>query len=687
MLGIYRKSRNALAFGIYFYCAAKNNSLKHICFSRRPLPVLAYVCQTKKNDDTIASMNYLSVENLSKSFGEKVLFNNLGFGIGKGDKTAFIAINGAGKTTLMRMLTGKEEPDGGSITFAEGIRVGYLEQEPDFPKKLTIDELIKSEHNEVQQCVKLYERLTSQSAENHDDPSLSKQLAEVTTRMEALHAWNYDRRLVEMLTRFGITNLNQTIGSLSGGQVKRLSLAMLLVDQPDLLLLDEPTNHLDIPMIEWLEKYLKQSNITLLMVTHDRYFLDRVCNNILELFLGKLYLHKGNFSYYVQKSTEREAAIAVEIQKAGQLLKSETEWMRRMPQARTTKSKSRIAAYYELKEKAAQRRTQQQIQLDVSAQRIGSKVLEMRNIHKSFGNVPILNGFDYTFTKGERIGVVGDNGVGKTTFLNLITGDLLPDKGRVISGDTIVFGYYTQAGIRFDESKRVIDVVKEIAEIIPSGSGNTATASQWLSRFMFPPVMQNQPVYLLSGGEKRRLYLLTVLIKNPNFLILDEPTNDLDLITLQAMEDFISEYKGCLLIVSHDRYFMDQVVDQLFVFDGDGEVRGFTGNYSDYREFAENKIREEKAIALPSEKNQNQQKIEGSSARKIKRTYKEQKEYEQIESDISTLEHQKSELTAQLQGSETDYQRLAEISEQIGEIDQELERRMERWLELDEIEK
>ncbi len=686
MLGLYRESRNALAFGIFFIELPKTAPSNTFDFSGKHC-LFWRMFAKRKNDEPITSMNYLSVENLSKSFGDKVLFSNLGFGIGKGDKTAFIAINGAGKTTLMRMLTGKEEPDGGSITYAEGIRVGYLEQEPDFPKSLTIDELIKSEHNEVQQCVKLYERLTSQSGENHDDPLLSKQLAEVTTRMEALHAWNYDRRLVEMLTRFGITNLNQTIGSLSGGQVKRLSLAMLLVDQPDLLLLDEPTNHLDIPMIEWLEKYLKQSNITLLMVTHDRYFLDRVCNNILELFLGKLYLHKGNFSYYVQKSTEREAAIAAEIQKAGQLLKTETEWMRRMPQARTTKSKSRIAAYYELKEKAAQRRNQQQIQLDVGTQRIGSKVLEMRNIHKSFGNVPILNGFDYTFTKGERIGVVGDNGVGKTTFLNLITGDLLPDKGRVISGDTIVFGYYTQSGIRFDESKRVIDVVKEIAEIIPSGNGNTATASQWLSRFMFPPAMQNQPVYLLSGGEKRRLYLLTVLIKNPNFLILDEPTNDLDLITLQAMEDFIGEYKGCLLIVSHDRYFMDQVVDQLFVFEGGGEVRGFTGNYSEYREFVENKTREEKAIAMPAEKSQVQQKSEGQPARKIKRTYKEQKEYEQVETEILTLEHEKNELTAQLQGNVTDYQCLAQISERIGEIDRELEQRMERWLELDEIEK
>lgn len=632
-------------------------------------------------------MNYLSVENISKSFGEKVLFENLGFGISKGDKTALIAVNGAGKTTLMRILTGKEEADTGSVTFAEGIRVGYLEQQPDYPSGLTIEGLIQGTHNEVLKLIREYEALTHTPHTPGGDAAHVRALAEASLRMDAWNAWDYDRRLKEMLSRFGFTDLNQQIGSLSGGQIKRLSLALLLVDQPDLLLLDEPTNHLDIPMIEWLEKYLRQSNVTLLMVTHDRYFLDRVCNNILELFLGKLYHHKGNFSFYVEKSNEREQAIAAEIQKAGQLLKTETEWMRRMPQARTTKSRSRIEAYYELKEKAGQRRTLQQVQLDVKSQRIGSKVLEMRNVHKSFGQKLILEGFDFMFTKGDRIGVVGDNGVGKSTFLNLITGRIEPDKGRVISGDTIVYGYYTQAGITFDESKKVIDVVKEIAEIIPSGAGNTATASQWLSRFMFPPAMQNQPVYLLSGGEKRRLYLLTILMKNPNFLILDEPTNDLDLLTLQAMEDFIGEYNGCLLIVSHDRYFMDQVVDQLLVFEGDGKVKGFVGNYSEYRDAIEQRQKAEKAMAEVTKKTTQQPAATGNAdqTRKAKRSWKEQKEYEQLETEMMALEQEKTDLLLLLNGGETDYQKLADISKQLSELDTRHDALMERWMYLDEL--
>ncbi len=630
-------------------------------------------------------MNYLSVENLSKSFGDKELFEGLSFGISKGDKTALIAVNGAGKTTLMRMLMRKEEPDSGSITYAEGIRVGFLEQHPDFEPSLTIESLIQGEHNEVLQVIRAYEKIASEHHENGNNEH-AKRLTEASARMDAFHAWDYDRRLKEMLTKFGFSDLRQVIGSLSGGQIKRLSLALLLVDEPDLLLLDEPTNHLDIPMIEWLEKYLRQSNITLLMVTHDRYFLDRVCNNILELFLKKLYHHKGNFSYYVEKSTEREKAIAVEIEKAGQLLKTETEWMRRMPQARTTKSKSRIEAFYELQEKASQRRVQQQLQIDVKSQRIGSKVLEMRNVHKSFGEINILSGFDFMFTKGDRIGVVGDNGVGKTTFLNLITGTEQPDKGRVISGDTIVYGYYTQKGIAFDESKKVIDIVKEIAEILPSGTGSTATASQWLTRFMFPPLMQNQPVYLLSGGEKRRLYLLTILIKNPNFLILDEPTNDLDLLTLQSLEDFINDYQGCLLIVSHDRYFMDQVVDQLFVFEGNGKVRGFTGNYSDYRNLTETKLKEEKAVEkqLKSSSLASAQSV--GQNRKNKRTFKQQNEYELLERDLQEHESEKLLLIAQLSDEDNDYLKLTEITARISQLDEMIELKMLRWMELDEIE-
>lgn len=630
-------------------------------------------------------MNYLSVENISKSFGDKALFEDLSFGVNKGDKTALIAVNGAGKTTLMRMLTGKEEPDSGSITFMEGIRVGYLDQHPAYEPSLTIDGFIRSEHNEVRKVIQQYDHISKAPFNEDELEQHTKLLEEASAKMDAVHAWDYERRLKEMLTKFGFTNLDQKIGSLSGGQLKRLALALLLLDEPDLLLLDEPTNHLDIQMIEWLERYLKQNNITLLMVTHDRYFLDRVCNNILELFLQKLYHHKGNFSYYIEKSAEREAAITAEIEKAGQLLKTETEWMRRMPRARTTKSKSRIEAFYELKEKAGQRRSIQQLQLDVKSQRIGSKVLEMRNVHKRFGAINILSGFDYMFTKGERIGIVGDNGVGKSTFLNLITQAEKPDLGRVISGETIVYGYYTQKGIQFDESKKVIDVVKEIAEIIPSGNGTSATASQWLTRFMFPPLMQNQPVYLLSGGEKKRLYLLTVLIKNPNFLILDEPTNDLDLLTLQALEDFINDFQGCLIIVSHDRYFMDQVVDQLFVFEGDGVVRGFIGNYSAYRDALDAKAKEEKLI-LPAQKAkpQNGENVADSS-KKTKRTYKEQQEYLSLELEMKQLEEEKVKLIDSMAHAHDDYLQLQQNSERIQKIDVLLDQKMERWMELDEI--
>lgn len=636
-------------------------------------------------------MNYLSVENLSKSYNEQALLENLSFGISKGDKTALIAVNGAGKTTLMRILAGKELPDSGRVVFAEGVRVGFLEQAPDFDPTLSISELINGTHNEVLQCIRAYESYTQNNEDQSNNEQYVAGLAVLTSRMDALRAWDYERRLKELLNRFDITQLDQLIGSLSGGQLKRLALALVLLDEPELLLLDEPTNHLDIEMIEWLERYLRQINVTLLMVTHDRYFLDRICNNILELYQQQLYLHKGNFTYYLEKSEEREKIRRVEAEKAGQLLKQETEWMRRMPKARTTKSKSRIDAFYELKEKAHSYREPKQLNLELSMNRIGSKILEMRNVSKSYGETVILDGFDYMFTKGERIGIIGDNGVGKTTFLNLLTGTESPDGGRVIPGDTIVFGYYTQKGIQFDSEKKIIDVVKEIADIIELGNGRTATASQLLTRFMFPPPVQNQTVASLSGGEKRRLYLLTVLVRNPNFLILDEPTNDLDLITLQTLEDFIRSFPGCLLIVSHDRYFMDQVVDQLFVFEGNASVRGFTGTYSDYREAMDELERENKQ-RLEAEKQAQQKKHAASASnatkdgRKQKRSYKEQKEYEQLEQQIAGLEAEKLQLLAQLNDASAAYQQLDELSKRIMQIDEELEASMLRWMELDEIE-
>ena len=628
-------------------------------------------------------MNYLSVDDLSKSFGDKTLFTNLSFGLSKGDKVALVASNGAGKTTLMRMLMGKEDHDSGNITFADGIRVGFLEQQPDFEGQLTINELITGSHTHVMQVIRNYE-LTLKNQDAHISADSQRELEDASAKMDFHNAWDYDRRLKQLLTKFEIRELNQTISTLSGGQKKRLALALLLLDEPELLLLDEPTNHLDIEMIEWLEKYLKQLNITLLMVTHDRYFLDRVCNNILELFFKRVYHHKGNYAYYIQKSTEREETIRIETEKAGQLLKTELDWMRRMPQARTTKSKSRIDAFYELKEKASQKRQQQTIQLDVTISRTGSKILEMKSVSKKFDDIVIARDFDYMFTKGEKIGIVGKNGAGKTSFLNLIAGQEKLDSGEIIVGDTIVFGYFTQESYNFNEDKSVIDVVKEIAEIIPLSKGRTATASQMLQKFMFPPEMQHQPISLLSGGEKRRLHLLTILVKNPNFLILDEPTNDLDLMTLQTLEVFLQNFAGCLLIVSHDRYFMDQVVDQLFIFEGDGKVRGFTGNYSDYRTYLDETEKEQKQMSNQQKENQNTTRSILAATKK-KRSFKEQKEFEQLEKEIHTFELEKKQLESRLTEIGTDYIELDRVTKRIAALIDQIDEKSFRWLELDEI--
>jgi len=625
--------------------------------------------------------NLLSVDSISKSYGDKVLFEGLSFGLQQGDKCALVAANGTGKTTLLRLLTDKDSPDTGFIAYADGLRTGFLEQQPDFDPALTIAELINSGHTEVMQAIKNYEAAVNLQTEASAENAKTFELA--NSEMERLQAWNYDQRLKQLLTLFEITDLSQLIGTLSGGQRKRLALALVLLDEPELLFLDEPTNHLDIGMIEWLERYLSQANTTLLMVTHDRYFLDRVCNNILELFQGELYHHKGNYEYYLRKSEEREENLRIATEKAGQLLKHEQEWMRRQPKARTTKSKSRIDAFYELKEKASQKRNQQQMQLEVSMQRIGGKVLEMKNVSKSYGENIILDEFEYLFTKGERIGIIGKNGVGKTSFLNLITGKEKADSGQVISGDTVVYGYYTQEGFRFSDEKKVIEVVKDIAEIMPMGDGRSLTASQLLSWFMFPPKVQQQQVSLLSGGEQRRLYLLTVLVRNPNFLILDEPTNDLDLLTLQTLETFLQNYKGCLIVVSHDRYFMDQVVDQLFVFEGEGKVRGFVGNYSDYKERQDEQQRLEKEAAAklaPPKKT----KSETASSVQKKRSYKEQKEFEQLATDLQSLEKEKHQLTEKLSVL-SDYQDIEQAASRIKAIDTLLDEKEMRWLELDEL--
>ena len=584
-------------------------------------------------------MNYLSVNSISKSYGIKTLFEDVTFGIEKGDKTALIATNGSGKSTMLKILVGKESPDSGTITYANDLKIGYLEQLPVYPTGSHISDLL-------------------------DD----------LTEEQHLKAQQY-------LSRFALHDLNQSVDELSGGQVKRLALALVLLHEPDFLILDEPTNHLDIEMVEWLEKFLTQSSMTLLMVTHDRYFLDRVCNKIFELYQGVMYTHNGNFDYYVQKSREREEVKRATAERNSQLLKHELEWMRRMPQARTTKSKSRIDAFYDLKERSKYQEQDERLEFGLQMQRLGGKILEMSNVSKSYGELAVLKDFDYVFKRGERIGLIGKNGVGKSTFLNLITGSVLPDRGRIKTGETVTYGYYRQEGIQFDESKTVLSTVRDIADVMYYGKDKVYTADQLLAHFMFPYKMHRQPVALLSGGEKRRLYLLTVLVQNPNFLILDEPTNDLDLLTLQKLEDFLQGYKGCLLVVSHDRFFMDQVVDQLFVFQGDGNVKGFMGNYSQYKDYLDGKLKEERKEKSTQVKEESRPM---KQREKVKRSFKEQREYEMLTKEMADLEAEKQSLTEAL-NSESDYQKLQQIGNRLQEIKDLLDEKELRWLELDEI--
>ena len=591
-------------------------------------------------------MNYLSVDGISKSYGIKTLFSDVTFGIEKGDKTALIASNGSGKSTLLKIIVGRESMDTGTVTFANDIRVGYLEQLPQYDPELTLRDIV---------------------ARGHSD-------------LDVVETLSYEQRLVQMLTRFELTDLDQKVGELSGGQVKRLALAIVLLDDPDLLILDEPTNHLDVEMVEWLEKYLSQSSVTLLMVTHDRYFLDRVCNKIFELYQSVIYTHYGNFDYYVRKSREREEAKRATAAKAASQLRRELEWIRSTPQARTGKSKSRIDAFYDLKDRARYQEPEERLQFGLQAQRLGGKILEMYKVNKTYDDLTVLRDFDYVFQRGERIGLIGKNGVGKSTFLDLITRHIVPDSGKIIVGDTVTYGYYRQEGITFDENKTVIDAIRDIAEVLHYGKDQVYTADQLLSHFMFPYKMQHQPIALLSGGEKRRLYLLTVLVSNPNFLILDEPTNDLDLLTLQKLEDFLKAYKGCLLVVSHDRYFMDEVVDQLFVFQGEGKVKGFMGNYSQYKEYLQEKEqRDRQAVTV--------KKGEDAATRpareKKKRSFKEEREFQQLTSDIAALETERDQIHQEMSGI-TDYQRLQELGHRLEEIKDLLDEKELRWLELDE---
>jgi ATP-binding cassette subfamily F protein uup len=628
-------------------------------------------------------MNLLSVDSISKSYGVRILFENVSFGIEEGQKVALVARNGAGKSTLLRIITGKDTPDSGKVTLRKDIKVGYLDQDPDFPSNVSIQEAIFSSNTPVINAIKEYELAVALSQNNHNEENALR-LEKAIAQMDLLKAWDYEVKIKEVLSKLDIHHLNQNIDSLSGGQRKRVALAKLIIDEPQLIIMDEPTNHLDLDMIEWMEAYLQRSDISLLLVTHDRYFLDRVCTEIIELDNQTLYRYKGNYSYFIEKKAEREFNEAREIDKARNLMRKELEWIRKMPKARGTKSKSRISAFYDLKEKASQKTTEQDLQLNVKMSRIGGKILELKKLYKNYGDKVILKGFDYTFRKGERIGIVGKNGIGKSTFLNILAGIEQPDSGKVNVGETIVFGYYSQKGINLKDDKRVIEVVKDIGEFIPMGDGSKLSASQLLTLFQFPPEMQYTYVSKLSGGEKKRLYLMTVLMKNPNFLILDEPTNDLDLLTLNTLEDFLVNFQGCIIIVSHDRYFMDKLVDQLFIFEGDGVIKGFTGNYSDYRDMERELQKEAKEEKKETDKEQKQEVPTTSAAPKAKLSFKEKFELEQIEKELPQLEQQKEALNQQLNSGISDHQKITEIADKLAKVSEEIDVKTMRWLELSE---
>ena len=622
-------------------------------------------------------MNLLSVEKLAKNFGERILFEGLSFGLNKGDKMALIANNGTGKSSMLKILAGQDVSDSGDVIFRNECKVSYLSQDAIFDDNISIDELINSAHNKISLLVKEYEN----AVKDHSEASSSntqRLVEKLTIKMDQENAWDYERRSKQILSKFNINNFSQKVGVLSGGQKKRLSLALLLLENADILLLDEPTNHLDITMIEWLEKYLQQQNITLLMVTHDRYFLERVCNHIIELEGGNLYHHKGNYAYFLEKRAERESNFDVEIAKAQKLMKKELDWIRRSPKARTTKSKARIDNFDIIKKKATSKRLVKELNIDVKMDRVGGKILELRNIKKSFNNLNILDGFDYTFKKGERIGILGKNGVGKSTFLNIITGLVKPDSGKINIGETINYGYFTQSGLETDEERRVIQVLKDIAEFIVMSDGRKVSASQLLEHFMFSRDMQFTQVKRLSGGERRRLHLLTVLIKNPNFLILDEPTNDLDLLTLTKLEEFLLQYKGCLILVSHDRFFMDKLTEHLFVFKGNGVVEDHYCSYSDYRLQQIEKEKEFKKIQHLEKENS---KIK---SQKKKLSFNEKYEYDNLEKELVTLEIERKQLEESIQNPNISIEKVIEDSSKLGDLISMIDQKELRWLELDE---
>ena len=619
-------------------------------------------------------VSYLQVENLTKSFGDLVLFSDLSFGIAEGQRIGLIAKNGSGKTTLLNILAGKEGYDEGRITFRRDLRVGYLEQSPSYPSELTVLEACFYHGNSTVQLIKEYEHCM----ETPGNPGMD----ELLLRMEHEKAWDYERRAKQILSQLKIRDFDQPIKQLSGGQLKRVALANVLITEPDLLIMDEPTNHLDLEMTEWLEEYLNKGSLSLLMVTHDRYFLDRVCSEIIEIDNRQIYSYKGNYSYYLEKRQERMEATNAEIARANNLYRTELEWMRRMPQARGHKARYREEAFYELEKVAKQCTYEANVKLDVKASYIGSKIFEADHLCKRFGDLKILDDFSYIFSRYEKMGIVGNNGTGKSTFIKILMGLEKPDSGVLDIGETVRFGYYSQDGLQFDDQMKVIDVVTDIAEVIELGNGKQLTASQFLQHFLFTPETQHSYVYKLSGGERRRLYLCTVLMRNPNFLVLDEPTNDLDIVTLQVLEEYLCNFKGCVIVVSHDRYFMDKVVDHLLVFRGQGDIRDFPGNYSDYHDWKLAKASHDKAVSKPKE--EKTQRVRLNEKRRM--TFKERKEFEQLEQDIACLEEEKKLIEDSLCSGELSVDELTEKSKRLPLLEAELDEKTMRWLELSEIE-
>lgn len=625
-------------------------------------------------------ISYLQIDKLTKSFGDLVLFEDITFGVAQGQKIGLIAKNGTGKTTLLNIIGGKEDYDSGEVVFRKDLRVGYLEQSPSYPEELTVLQACFHSKNETVRLIAEYEE--AMAKEDHSN------LEDILTRMDSFKAWDYEQKAKQILGQLKIHNFNQKIGELSGGQLKRVALANVLITDPELIILDEPTNHLDLEMTEWLEDYLSRANISILMVTHDRYFLDRVCSEIIEIDNKQIYSYKGNYSYYLEKRQERVEAMNADVERAKNLLRTELDWMRRQPQARGTKAKYRIDAFYELEKKAKQQRDTGKVNLDVKASYIGSKIFEAVNVSKRFGDLKITEDFNYIFARYEKMGIVGNNGTGKSTFIKMLMGEVAPDSGHFDVGETVRFGYYSQDGLKFDEQMKVIDVVQAIAEYVDLGNGQKMGVSQFLNYFLFTPEKQHSYVYKLSGGEKRRLYLCTVLMRSPNLLVLDEPTNDLDIVTLNVLEEYLRNFKGCAIVVSHDRYFMDKVVDHLLVFRGNADIKDFPGNYTQYRDWkdVQDQLEKEAEAALQARQNPAPEKPSRPvNEQKKKLTFKERKEFEALEEEIPALEAEKAELETAMSSGTLSTDELMAKSQRITQVMEEIDEKTMRWLELSEL--